>query len=86
MKNEHPIQRIERNFHSASVAMDQLHAEFPEHDVILYEVGRKELAVFKGKKPEPICPNGHSGMRDNRPIVIRTHNGMVQCSLCGFLG
>jgi len=66
--------------------MDQLHGLYPEYDVILYEVGRREIAKFKGKKPPIKCPRGCEGIRDGRPIVIRTEKGMVQCSLCGYLG
>ncbi len=85
-KKEHPVQRIELNFEAAALAMDQLHGEYPEYDVILYAVEKREIAKFRGKKPDPKCPHGHDGMRDNRPVVIRTHNGMVQCSICGYLG
>jgi len=85
-KNGHPIQRIEMNFHEAAKAMDQLHAEFPEHDVTMYEATEKEICTFKGKFPEAKCPRGCQGTRDNRAAVIRTQNGMVQCSICGYLG
>lgn len=86
LKNGHPIQRIEMNSHEAMKAMDDLHAEYPQHDVTLYEVAEKEIAKFKGKMPMAVCPRGCDGTRDGRQIVIRTHNGMIQCSLCGYLG
>ncbi len=85
-QKDHPIQKIEMNFEAAARTMDQLHGEYPEYDVILYEIGRRELAKFKGVKPKPICPRGCEGKRDGRDIVIRTHTGAVQCSLCGYLG
>ncbi len=85
----HPIQRIEKSFESAAIAMDQLHEDHPEHDVIMCKIERMEVARFKGKKkplPDPVCPKGCSGSRDNRPVVIRTQKGLVQCSICGYLG
>lgn len=85
-KNGHPVGRIEFNQHAAMIALDQLHEEFPQHDVILYELAEREIAKFKGKMPAAKCPRGCDGTRDGRQIVIRTHNGMVQCSLCGYLG
>ena len=84
--NGHPIQRIERNFEAAALSMDQLHETYPQFDVILYKVERREIAKFKGKLPEPKCPRGCDGIRDGRSVVIRTHNEKIQCSLCGYLG
>ncbi len=85
----HPIQRIERSFESAAIAMDQLHEDHPKFDVILYEISKREVARHRAiKKPllDPVCPKGCSGSRDGRPVVIRTQKGLVQCSICGYLG
>ena len=86
LKDGHQIQRIERNFHSAAIALDQLHAEYPEYDVVLFEVSKKKIKEFLGVKPPPECPHGHEGLRDGRPIVVRNSQGKVSCSVCGYLG
>lgn len=86
LEKGHPIQRIEMNFSKAAGAIDQLHENYPENDVIMYEISKTEIKRFHGLKPEPKCPRGCSGTRDGRPVVIRTHNGMIQCSICGYLG
>src|ERR1035437_6104072 len=86
LKDGHQIQRIETNFHSAAIALDQLHSEYPEYDVILFEVSKKEIKRYQGVKPPPICPRGHSGLRDGKPIVIRNSQGKVQCGVCDYLG
>jgi hypothetical protein len=87
--NGHPVQRIEGNLTAASQTMDRLHLQYSEHDVILYIVEKKEVARFKGQIPIPqpaVCPRGCRGTADGKPQVRRTEKGLVQCSICGFLG
>jgi hypothetical protein len=86
LKNGHQIQRIELNFHTAASAIDKLHEEHPEYDAVLFEVSKKEIKRYQGVKPPPICPRGHSGTRDGRPVVTRNSQGKVSCGVCGFLG
>ena len=85
-KDGHPIQRIEYNFGEAARSMDLLHETYPENDIVMYKLEEKEVATFKGKKKRPVCPRGCEGTRDNRPVVVRTEKGLVQCSVCGYLG
>lgn len=85
-KKGHPLQRIETNFKTAALAADQLHEEFPEHDVYMYALEKREIKCIRGKPLEPKCPRGCSGERDGRPVIIRTQGGLVQCSICGYLG
>jgi|SRR5665647_1881469 len=86
LKDGHQIQRLERNFHAAALAMDQLHSEHPEYNVILFEVSKKEIRRYQGVRPPPICPRGHDGTRDGKPIVIRTTEGRAYCRICGYFG
>ena len=86
LKDGHQIQRIERNFHAAALAMDQLHSEYPEYDVVLFEVSKRRVKEFQGVKPPPKCPRGHRGLRDGRSVVSRNSQGKVQCSICDYLG
>jgi len=86
LKDGHQIQRIERNFHAACIAMDQLHSEYQEYDAVLFEVSKKEIKRYRGIKPPPICPRGHSGLRDGKSVVFRNSQGKVQCGVCDYLG
>ena len=86
LKDGHQIQRIETNFYSAAIALDQLHEEYPEYDAILFEVSKKEIKRYLGVKPPPKCPHGHYGLRDGKPIVVRNSQGKVSCYVCGYLG
>jgi len=88
-ENGHPIQRIEGHFQAAAKSADQLRERFPEHDVFIHVLRKIELHRIRGikpKPPEPKCPRGCEGTRDGRPVVIRTEKGLVQCSICGYLG
>lgn len=86
LKDGHQIQRIERNLLSAALAIDQLHAEYPEYDVVLFEINKTEIKRYQSVKPPPICPRGHHGLRDGKSVVFRNSQGKAQCGVCDYLG
>ena len=89
LEKGHPINKIEMQFEEAARMMDYFHETYPEHTVRMFEVSKREVASFVGKRkelPKAVCPRGCTGTSDGRPIVVRTEKGLIQCKICGYLG
>ena len=84
--NGHPITIFASNLKIAAGQFDALSKKYPYNLVTLTETSFKIIKTNTPiDKPLPQCPFNHTGLFEEKPVIIRNSLEKAYCKVCGWI-